>query len=63
MRLVVRGGLTKKGDILAWDLGAKVNNTVLFRLYLDILRAGGSDPEKFHGLLPVHPIDSALQGR
>jgi hypothetical protein len=62
MTLLMGGGLTKKGDLITWDLGEKVNNTILFRLYLDILRTKGGTPMKFHGLLPVHPIDSAIGG-
>jgi hypothetical protein len=60
MKLLMGGGLTKDGDTITWELGEKVNNTVLFRLYVDLLRAKGAAPVKFHGLLPVHPIDAVL---
>ena len=54
------GGLTKKGDVVTWELGEKLNNTVIFRLYADLLRAHRGSPAKFHGLLPVFPIDRAI---
>jgi hypothetical protein len=62
MKLLMGGGLTKDGEVITWELGEKVNNTILFRLYLDFLRTKGVEPSKFHGLLPVHPIASILGG-
>ena len=60
MTLLTGGGLIQKGEIITWDLGEKMNNTILFRLYLDLLRARGAAPSKFHGLLPAHPIAAVL---
>jgi hypothetical protein len=60
MTLLMGGGLTREGEVINWNLGEKANNTILFRLYLDLLRANGVPPSQFYGTLPAHPIASAL---
>lgn len=59
--LLMGGGLTVKGEQITWELGEKMNNTILFRLYLDLLRSTGQDPAKFYGLLPADPVESVLE--
>jgi hypothetical protein len=59
-KTLTSGGLTQKDEIVTWDVGEKVNNTVLFGLYLGLLRAKGIPPSNFYGLLPVHPVAAVL---
>jgi hypothetical protein len=61
MKLLAGGGLTKNGDILTWELGEKINNTVLYAMYLKYLLRTGSSPSEFHGFLPVHPIATVME--
>lgn len=37
MRLLTGGGLTRGQGVITWELGEKANNTILFRLYQEIL--------------------------
>lgn len=62
MQLLMDGGLTRAQEVITWELGEKANNTILFRLYQEFLRKRVVDCSRFHGTLPVHPIEAGLIG-
>lgn len=61
IKLLARGGLTKNGDVLTWEVGEKINNTVLFGMYMKFLSRTKSSPSVFHGFLPIHPISTVTE--
>lgn len=62
MRLLTGGGLTRGQEVITWELGEKANNTILFRLYQEILHKRKMNCSRFHGSLPAQPIEEALVG-
>ena len=61
--LMAQGGLVREGEALAWPVGEKLNNTVLFGLYLEQLRLRRLSGEHFLGECTTHLIETALQGQ
>ena len=60
--LLCRKGLAQQGEILGWEWGQKVNNSVQFGMYLRILTATKDKGTTFHGLLPLEAIEMNLFG-
>jgi len=58
--LVMLSNTVRDGELLTWEIGEKMNNTLLFRSYLLVLRKEGLDPSLFHGPLPSQALDEAL---
>lgn len=61
--LVMLSETVRDGDLLTWEVGEKMNNTLLFRSYLLVVRQEGLDPSVFHGPLPSQALDEALTKR
>ena len=60
---VTSHGLTKSGEEIHWELGAKITNTVHFGIYLKMLHGTRADPSRAHGFLPVQAIEMNLLAR
>lgn len=60
IRLMMSGGLTRQNDLVGWEIGEKLTNTVMFQLYQDILQSNGSAPSQFYGSLPIHAVELAM---
>ena len=61
--LVLRSNTIKEGEYLTWEVGEKINNTIQFRLYMEVLRQERASPTKFHGFFPAHAVDTILSKR
>lgn len=61
--LVMLSEAVRDGEPLTWEVGAKMDNTLLFRSYLLVARQEGLDPSVFHGPLPSQALDEALTKR
>ncbi len=55
-----QGGLTKPGEYIKWDLALKIQNTLLFGMYLRFMKKQKAEPENFHGFLPVQFLDALV---
>ena len=51
------GGTPGIGKSYKWDWGEKLSNTIMFGIYLDILKTNSGDPNKFYGHLPIEMLD------
>lgn len=54
------GGLTNIGEALDWRWGGKIQNTVIFNLYIKFIRQNGHSPHLFRGNHNIHWIDSMM---
>jgi hypothetical protein len=55
-----REGLTREGETLDWSFAEKLNNTLLFAAYRDVIARGENDPRNFYGLVPIEAISAYL---
>lgn len=62
VRALCDKGLTRQGELLGWEWGQKVNNTIHFGMHLRMLAANGENGSKFHGFLPVEAIELNMFG-
>ncbi|HYO61162.1 MAG TPA: hypothetical protein VEU29_04630, partial [Actinomycetota bacterium] len=53
-------GLAREGETLQWQWANLVQNTLLFRIYLEVLPKAESI-EVFHGFFPAQAIAAALR--
>lgn len=60
MQLLMGGGLVQEQEAITWQLGEKMNNTILFKLYLDSLERSMNDCSRFYSVFPAHAIESEL---
>jgi hypothetical protein len=58
--ILMSGGLSIKGERLTWGWGDKFQNTILFGLYIEILKKAKASPASFGWASPLHPIYMAL---
>jgi hypothetical protein len=59
-RYLTGGGLTKERDVLDWEWGRKLANTVEFGVYSRVLKRKGETGKTFRGRHPVEAIEVVL---
>jgi len=62
MAALSRNGLTRTGDVLGWDWGHKIGNTIQFRLYLKLLKVTAVSTNVFRGFHPIEAIELNFLG-
>ncbi|WP_058533968.1 hypothetical protein [Legionella saoudiensis] len=57
------GGIPGKGKNLDWNFGYKIQNTIIFGIYLEFLNKTGDTAFKYHGHNPIQFLDEHYRGR
>jgi hypothetical protein len=60
IKQTVGKGLIKDGEVLNWNWGEKIRNTIEFKIYLDMLKKRQQTGQYFHGMMPIQVIDLIL---
>lgn len=57
---LIKSGLAKKGQTLEHTWIEKINNTIIFKLYLKLLHLNKESADKFYGFSTLHSLDMFL---
>ena len=53
-------GTFNEGDLITWEVLAKFEQTLLFRLYMQVARHREFSPDKYIGDFPMHAIELSV---